>query len=164
MKTIYLLRHGNAEGKHIPPDAERNLDAKGEKEANDTGMKIKKAQIIPDVFMSSHANRARQTAEIVAGVIGYPPQKIIIEKGIYHTDADGLLEIIHGLDDSASSVIITGHNPSITHLAWLLSKDFKEMMPTAGFAGFQFKISHWAKIKKNEGELKLFIAPEGGNP
>ena len=116
---------------------------------------------MPDIFMSSHANRALQTANIVAEIIGFPKQNIHIEKGIYHTDEEGLLEIIRSLDDKAGSVVITGHNPSITHLAWLFSKEFKGMMPTAGFAGFSFKTDSWESIKKNEGKMLFLMAPEG---
>jgi len=159
MKTIYLLRHGNAEGKQVQPDVERNLNAKGKKEADETAEKIKQVQIMPDVFISSHANRALQTATIVADIIGFPVKNIVIEKDIYHNDEYRILEIIRELDNKLDSVVITGHNPSITHLAWFFSKAFKELMPTAGFAGFQFGTDSWAEIKKNEGEIKVFIAP-----
>src|SRR6185503_19265385 len=71
MKTLYLLRHGHAETKAKQPDRERNLDAEGRGEAERTGEKLKKVELLPQLIISSNYNRAYQTAEIAAKALDY---------------------------------------------------------------------------------------------
>src|SRR5688572_5778419 len=99
MKTLYLLRHGHAETKEIEPDDARNLDVNGQKEALMTGEKLLKEGLRPDKILSSHANRAHQTAQIVAETLGYPVKNIEIDHDIYYTDEETVLAVIRQQND-----------------------------------------------------------------
>ncbi|RYD83087.1 MAG: hypothetical protein EOP53_01870 [Sphingobacteriales bacterium] len=160
MKTLYLLRHGHAETKQKQPDEERNLDQTGRKEALLTGEKMLKETLRPDIILSSHANRAYQTAQIVAETLAYPIKNIAIEKEIYYTDQEALLDIIKRQDNTNNSLMIAGHNPTITYVAQILSKNQKHEMPTAGLLVLECATPTWEDILKYDIKELLFFEPD----
>ncbi len=82
----FVMRHGQAECnvKHIINDNIENniypLIKKGEKEAVQTAKKLKSKKI--DFIFSSDFLRTKQTAELVAGTIGFDKSKIIFDERI----------------------------------------------------------------------------------
>lgn len=160
MKTLYLLRHGQAESKEGQPDVERNLTETGKKQALLTGEKLLKEGLRPDIILSSHANRAYQTAQIVAQTLTYPVKNIAIEQEIYHSDQESLLDIIKRQDNKYASVMIAGHNPTITYIAQILSKNQKHEMPTAGVLVLQCASGIWEDILKYDITEQLFFEPD----
>jgi phosphohistidine phosphatase len=160
MKTLYLLRHGHAESKAKQPDAERNLDAEGRGEAERTGEKLKKTEPLPQLIISSHANRAFQTAEIAARALDYNVKNILIEECIYRTDEGTILEVIQRQDDKYDVILLAGHNPHISEIATDLSnKEFNDSMPTAGIVGVQADVMSWADFAPHNTRLLLTLEP-----
>ena len=148
MKTLYLLRHGHAESKVRQPDINRNLDEKGRNEVGDTAGKMLKSNINPSLIISSHANRAYQTAEIVAKTIGYNIKNIEIENGIYYTDTQILVEILEQQEDKYHSILLVGHNPSLSFLANLLCNDYIDLIPTAGLVAIELHSNSWDTFRE----------------
>jgi len=149
MKTLYLLRHGHAEDKGKGPDFERNLDDAGREEVRHTARQMQQLKIQPALVISSPANRALQTASLAAETIGYPPDKIVQERNIYYTDVSKLFEILHEQDDSFESILLAGHNPSISQMAGMLSTEIRDYMPTAGLVAFEIDSESWNDFEKN---------------
>ncbi len=160
MKTLYLLRHGQAEPKQIEPDDTRNLTLTGQKESLLTAEKLLKEGLRPDIILSSHANRAHQTAQIVAETLAYPVKNILIERDIYYTDERSLLDLITGYEDKYASLMIAGHNPSISYLAKILSKNQSHDMPTAGVLVLQWQTTKWNDILNHPAKEILYFEPE----
>jgi phosphohistidine phosphatase len=160
MKTLYLLRHGHAESKTDVPDEARNLDDLGRKEAEYIGELMLKQELRPDLILSSHANRAYQTAETVAGKLGYPVKNIQIERDIYYTDEESVLDVIRSQEERHSSIMIAGHNPTITHLAKKLSKEIKESMPTAGLLILECQSNSWGELLSHDIKHVALFVPE----
>lgn len=160
MKTLYLLRHGHAESKAKQPDVERNLDAEGRGEAERTGEKLKKTEPQPQLIISSHANRAFQTAEIAARALDYNIKNIRIEECIYRTDEESILEVIQRQDNKYDVILLAGHNPHISELAIDLSnKAFNDSMPTAGVIGIQSDVMSWEEFARHNTRLLLTLEP-----
>ena len=73
MKTIYLVRHGKAVSRELDiPDYERSLVDKGEKNSVKMAQLLKDKDLSADLFISSPANRALETAKIFTRVFNYP--------------------------------------------------------------------------------------------
>ena len=89
----------------------------------------------------------------------YPHDKITVEPGIYGADVDNLLTIIKGLSDSAASVLLVGHNPTITETANALSPSSLNEMPTAAVVCLRFACDHWAEVSKVNAEFYFYDYP-----
>lgn len=163
MKTLYLLRHGHAESKTKLPDSARNLDEEGREEVRITANKMLVMKILPQLMISSHANRALQTAQIAAQIIGYDPQYIRLERDIYYTDTETLIDVIRSQDDTFDRILITGHNPTITWLAQMLDSRYSDSMPTAGMLAFEIQSDSWNGFLQSAARLTGSIAPRSEN-
>ena len=81
MKTLYLVRHAKSSWKYPNlDDFERPLNKRGRKNAPFMGRILKKLKAVPDLVISSPANRAATTARIIADMIDYPLEKIQFER------------------------------------------------------------------------------------
>ena len=159
MKTLYLIRHGKAEDKGGVPDIKRNLEHEGREEVSRTAEKLLAKHMKPSLILSSPANRAYQTAEIVAEMVGYRIADIIIEKDIYYTNEEVLFETIYRQNDQYESILLAGHNPSITHLAGILTIEYKDFIPTGGLVAFETDSESWNDFNKSKVSYLFSIYP-----
>ncbi len=159
MKHLYLIRHGEAEDKGTRPDFDRNLTDNGRDEVSKTALEMIEQKIQPALIISSPANRALQTATIVAETIGYPVKEILEEKDIYYTEVYKLIELLHEQDDQFESILLAGHNPSISQLAGMLAHDSQEFLPTGGLVVFEMESGTWNNLEKSKTRLLLSIFP-----
>jgi len=127
------------------------------------GQALAKRRICPDLVVSSPAVRAMSTAVLVAREMQYAHDKITVEPGIYGADVEGLLAIIHGLTDAAGSVLLVGHNPTITETANALSPSSLNEMPTAAVVCLRFECAHWAEVSKANAEFYFYDYPRNVN-
>lgn len=162
MKRIVLTRHGKAElHQYGISDFDRQLMKRGQKEAPMIAEKIKEKGIVPEVFISSPAKRAFQTAEKFADVFGYPKDSIITRDFIYgHFNQDKLIYLIEETASFAETVIVFGHNPTFEELAYYLSERFNEFIPTSGCVVIEFDVNQWSEIEARKGKVKYFEYPK----
>jgi phosphohistidine phosphatase len=160
MKTLYLLRHAKSSWSFDElSDQERPLNDRGRDDAPLMGQALAKRYICPDLIVSSPAVRAMSTAALVAREMQYPHDKITVEPGIYGADVAGLLAIIHNLPDSAVSVLLVGHNPTITETANELSPSALNEMPTAAVVCLRFDCDQWEDVSKANAEFYFYDYP-----
>ncbi|MBD2724585.1 MULTISPECIES: SixA phosphatase family protein [Hymenobacter] len=160
MKTLYLLRHAKSSWSFDElSDQERPLNDRGRDDAPLMGKALAKRRICPDLVVSSPAVRAMSTAVLVAREMQYPHDKIVVDAGIYNTDVDGLLGVIHHLPDTAASVLLVGHNPTITETANELSPSSLNEMPTAAVVCLRFDTDRWEEVAKANAEFYFYDYP-----
>jgi len=161
MKTLYLMRHAKASWSFDDlTDRERPLNDRGRDDAPRIGQALAKRDIKLDLMVSSPAVRALSTAVLVARELDYPHDKIKVEPDIYEADLETLLAVIHALPDDAGSVLLTGHNPTITDVANYLSPSpLSNEMPTAGIICLHFQVERWAEVKQDNAEFYFFDCP-----
>lgn len=161
MKTIFLVRHAQAVDKNeIPSDFDRSLTQNGIKDAETMAKRLKEANIIPDLFISSPAKRAIETANIFAKELNYLQKNTVLKNIIYEkSSVESLLNMLQEVDDKYSTIILFGHDPTISLLAQFLIKGFQKNIPKCGVVGIGFKKDSWREIKRAEGKLKLFESP-----
>jgi len=161
MKALYLMRHAKSSWSFDDlTDRERPLNDRGRDDAPRIGQALAKRDIKLDLMVSSPAVRALSTAVLVARELDYPHDKIKVEPNIYEADLDTLLAVVHALPDEANSVLLTGHNPTITDVANYLSPSpLSSEMPTAGIICLHFQAEHWAEVKQANAEFYFFDCP-----
>ena len=164
MKTLYLLRHAKSSWSFDElSDQERPLNDRGRDDAPLMGQALAKRQICPELLVSSPAVRALSTAVLVAREMKYAHEKIVVEPGIYGADVEGLLTIIRNLPDAAVSVLLVGHNPTITETANELSPSSLNDMPTAAVVCLRFACDRWSEVSKSNGEFYFYDYPRNVN-
>ena len=154
-KTLILVRHGKAEKAGTEkPDFKRDLVERGEKDVfkNTTALAL---HYTPEQIVSSPANRAYQTAKIVAKVFQIDKKEIIKEESIYEASMSALMHVINHLDNTKNCVLLTGHNPAFEYAVEYLTGQYINELPTAGIAVIEFSIDDWRMVSKELGILKF---------
>jgi phosphohistidine phosphatase len=117
-RQLLVLRHAKAE-QDAPSDHERVLSPRGLVDAADAGRWAAENGFVPDYVVVSSAARTCGTWEAFAGAAGISPETVI-DKSLYAAGTDGALEIVRTVPESARSVMLVGHNPTMAYLVHLL--------------------------------------------
>ena len=166
MKNLFLLRH--CEAYHFEEnksDHEKQLNDNGRKCARLLKNWFEKNNIVLDYILTSSANRTLTTANII---FSNYENKIYKKKELYLCDYKEIIKELKILDNNLNSVIIVGHEPSISEsLKFLISycrPDLeyvtKLLYPTGGLSVINFNITNWNKIDEKTGILDAFITPQ----
>ena len=161
MKTLYIVRHAEALKKDKPiPDFERPLVKKGVKHSKDVAKRLKKAGIRADLLISSPANRAIETAHIIAKGIKYPVQKILLRELLYEsTNHEDFLALIREMSNKHKSVMIFGHDPTFTAFARYVAPEFTDAMPKSAILAVEFDVETWAEVDPGGGKVVYYDFP-----
>ncbi len=159
MKTIYLMRHAKSKrGPEYETDYERPLAKRGKRDAARMGEYLAEHDLLPDLIVSSSAERARDTALRFAEAADYQGE-VRFEEGLYFTDDQAYLDLIWALDDTLVSVMFLGHNPATESVIETLSDAYAHM-PTAAVACVQFEGETWADVEEGMGHLAWVERPK----
>lgn len=162
MKTLYLVRHAKAGWDHTwTADFDRSLSDHGQKEAREMANRLLKKEARADLMVSSPAKRALSTAKIFAGVLGYPEENIQARIEIYEGGPDTLVQVVQSLPESCQTVMLFGHNPTISHFASWLNGKKTEQMETCGVVKLDFSEEQWTDTKAGSGKLVWYKHPKG---
>jgi len=160
MKTIYLVRHAKSSWEKIDlPDEKRPIMEKGKKRTKKVIDYLHANHINVDYIISSHAVRALETAKILAQGLNYPLENIKIDHEIYHGDGESIKDHISKLPDRFNSVMIVGHNPSLTNLVNLFLKSPIDNLPTSGVASFSFDTDRWENLQDSVPGKNFILLP-----
>ena len=112
----------------------------------------------PDSIISSTALRARDTATNLTEELGISEQIIQFEDKIYEASVRELLEVVNTQDSSNKSVLLVGHNPTISFFAeYLTGNGFSGMEP-CGLVIVSFK-SPWNEVSQGSGIFVEYYHP-----
>jgi phosphohistidine phosphatase len=161
MKTLYLVRHASAvERESSMKDIDRELSAKGQEESKIMAQLFKERAITPELWISSHARRALETAYIFAEILDYPRQNIVVDKKIYdESSGSRFIHLLHTLEEKLPSSIIFGHEPTLSEFASFLIKKYHAGIPKTGILGIAFPQKKWLQIEAGSGLLKMVLFP-----
>ncbi|MER3438647.1 MAG: phosphohistidine phosphatase [Chloroflexota bacterium] len=158
MKTLLLLRHAKAEPEAAGGDHERALTPRGRQDAAATGRILAELRLPIDLIVSSDARRARETAEIVANVTGWP-DALTLEPRIYGASVGALLDVIHTLPESSACALLVGHNPGFADLAAVLCNATPASLhlPTASIAHLEIDHGSWRDVQPGSAHLRAML-------
>lgn len=156
MKTLYILRHAQKDTSNPDQhDYDVKLTQKGEMDAKLLGQKLKEKNIMPDLIVSSPALRARTTAQIVVDEIEYS-KNVMYNEVIYQAYLNEIIESITYTFDTVDTLMVVGHNPSLTALA-VTFVDFKEKLKMANCIRIDFECDSWITIDKTNAKFGELI-------
>lgn len=157
MKKLLLIRHAKAEQGSSFADFERSLKPRGIDDATMMAGRLKTKGIIPQLVVSSPAQRALSTAEVFSHQLA--TGDIQTNKAIYEASDATLFSIITGLPDEYEFIALVGHNPGISQILHYLSGEYKDV-PTCTVALLEFEANSWKEVSGDSGKLVLYDDPK----
>jgi phosphohistidine phosphatase len=159
LKTLLILRHAKSSWKHTElPDFDRPLNKRGKGDAPRMGELLRQADLLPNLILSSTAQRARQTTQAVVDASGYGGEVRWLDS-LYAAPPESYLEALRSLDDSLQRVMVVGHNPGLEELLEDLT-GAAETLPTAALAQVLLPIQSWSQLDEDvSGELVQIWQP-----
>jgi phosphohistidine phosphatase len=146
-QQLWLLRHGEAVPHDSKPDDERELTARGERQAGAAGAALARLGVEFAAIYTSPKVRAADTAKLAAASLNLEPeQEDVLGNGFERDDA---LELI-GRHDADARVLVVGHDPSFTQVVYDL---------TGGRVDFKKGAVAAIRIRGRDGELIAMLRP-----
>jgi len=167
-KTLVLMRHAKAEDGAGKPDHDRELIARGRRDAAAAGAWLKEQGLVPDLVICSTAVRTRQTWD-AARQGGAHTEFVEYRRSVYTGGVEETLETIREDSGETASVLVIGHNPTIAQLTSMLSDgDGSRAAHEALAAGFATSgvavlryAGDWADLEWGACELERFHVSRG---
>ncbi|MFY1674239.1 SixA phosphatase family protein [Plantactinospora sp. WMMB334] len=186
---LVLLRHAKAERPAAAPDAERPLTARGHADAAAAGAWLGHGGYLPNAVVCSPAKRTRQTWHDVALGMAAPPIRplgaatgqgrsgtadpttttgggavpaVRYDQRIYHGGAADLLDLVRGTDPEASTLLLIGHNPTISELSTLLDPVHADPdgLRTSGIVIHRIE-GDWTEVRAQAGPIVKWHTARG---
>ena len=146
-QQLWLLRHGEAVPHDSKPDDERELTARGERQAGAAGAALARLGVEFAAIYTSPKVRAADTAKLAAASLNLEPeQEDVLGNGFERDDALELLD----RHDADARVLVVGHDPSFTQVVYDL---------TGGRVDFKKGAVAAIRIHGREGELIAMLRP-----
>jgi phosphohistidine phosphatase len=160
-KWMLIIRHAKSSwAAGVRTDFERPLNDRGLQDAPEMGRRLLQKGMVPQVFLSSPANRAQTTARLMATAMQYPEAGIVLLKELYHAPVPVFYDVIAQVSNAIDSVAIFSHNPGITEFVNELSPQLIPNMPTCGVFAVKATIQHWADFAAAPKEMLFFDYPK----
>ncbi len=121
-RRLVLLRHAKAEHGGAMPDTLRPLALQGRRQCADLGVRLATAGLVPERVLVSSAVRTRQTWELIKGAFAAEPEPdVAVDDRIYDAGPTQLLELLAEVDPRVRSVLVVGHEPTLSLVAHALA-------------------------------------------
>ena len=163
-RELLLLRHGKSDWSTGVDDFDRPLIDRGKRSAQRVGAWLAQQDMVPDVIVTSPAERALVTAQKACKAMGYGDQGIYMDKRIYAADLDALLEVLADCPADAARIMLVGHNPGLEELlVWLASEavpvpEDGKLLPTGTLARLQMP-ADWGALTAGCARLVSITRP-----
>jgi phosphohistidine phosphatase len=160
MKELYLVRHAKSSWEYDGvDDYDRPLKGRGISDAHFISNLLAQQNTTPQALFSSPATRAVHTAMIFARNLNFPFSSIRLSEDLYMCSENQLLAFIRTIEDTYNSVLIFGHNPTLTNFVNRCTPQRIDNLPTTGVACFHFDINSWREAEFTA-ELALLDYPK----
>lgn len=162
-RTLVVMRHAKSSWKTNEPDVRRPLSPRGTRDAVVAGQAL--ARLDPDVVLCSPAVRTQQTWQCLR-LGGVRCEDVRVVDGLYAASSGAVLDEVRRLPDSAGTVLLVNHEPTVSDLVLRLARpnaltaevDLK--FPTCAIAVLRFA-GAWAELGDGGASLLTFRVPRG---
>jgi phosphohistidine phosphatase len=165
VKRVWLLRHAKSSWDHPGlSDSDRPLALRGRRATELLAAHLAASDIRPTAVLCSSSLRTRETLAAVLPALG-DALEIRIERDLYGAGAAGLLERLRRVPDTASSVMLIGHNPGIQDLALELAASgpaltaLQEKFPTGALATLEIDVGRWRDVDDGTATATTLVTP-----
>jgi phosphohistidine phosphatase len=134
-RRLVILRHAKAANPEGAKDVDRPLTDRGHADAAAAGAWLSHQQWLPDLVVCSPSRRTRETWHGVALALSGAPE-VRYDRDVYAGSGEKLLELVTEVGDEFATMLLIGHNPSVSHLSSILDpvRADPQGLRTAGFA------------------------------
>lgn len=146
-KKLFIIRHGKSSWEDVVDDIDRPLTERGVRSSYNMAGRMAEMGHIPELILSSPANRALHTAVIMARKWGIPGEAIQIRNDLYLPEPEDIQRVLMYVPDEVKSVAIFGHNPAFTEFANMYLTEKVDNIPTAGAVILTFASESWREIQ-----------------
>jgi len=162
--TLVVMRHAKSDYPAGVVDFDRPLSERGRREAPLAGRWLAENVFDINHVLVSSATRTRQTWQLVANELGDEPT-VGFDDRIYEASTDTLYEVISGAPETASTLLLIGHNPGLEDLVVRLAAvdgeklvQVEQKFPTSAIAVLNLT-SFWHELTDHANALTAFVVP-----
>lgn len=174
MKRLTLLRHAKS-GWDDPAarDFDRSVNDRGKRAAKLIGEHARAKGLKFDKIIASPAVRVVDTLDVFQAAMGNENLEPKWDRRIYLASSATLMDVLRDAPDSASDILMVGHNPGLEDLILELVPDSKdeplraipeEKFPTSSLAVMEVDIDTWADLDVRKAHLVHVIRPRDLDP
>ena len=162
--TLVLVRHAKAGSLGSLGDSKRVLAPRGRRQAAALGPMLVRMVGPFDRALVSSALRTRETYRLLAGDSdAYPRPRVMDE--LYQASARQLLGILQRLDEKDRRVLVVGHEPTMSTLAYMLhdardamSEEMSRGIPTSTACIIDVPVA-WSELDRNRAHVREVVRP-----
>ncbi len=164
-RRLVVLRHAKAEREPFHSDRLRPLSLVGRRQAGGVGARLAADGVVPELVLVSSAVRTHQTWDLMRAQLGPVEPEVLLLDDLYDADVERLLSLVQGTDDRVRSVLVVGHEPTVSRTAARLAGDGSDPsavaltrvgVPTATFATLEFD-APWATLGPGTARLRTVV-------
>lgn len=162
MRNLVLMRHAKSDYPDGVPDHERPLAKRGIREAGLAGEWLRAHVPAIDAVLCSSATRTRQT--LARTGLDAP---VTFSDRLYGAAPGEMIAEINGVDDAIGTLLVLGHEPTVSSVALGLAGPGSDRSatdaiaakyPTSGIAVLHVTVP-WAELVLRSAELLRFHVP-----
>ncbi len=152
------MRHATAAEKQIgQTDFDREITLYGERQAGEAGLWLKEQALLPELILCSPAVRTQMTLQSLLEQLEHQVP-VQLERDIYYGAEADLLNLLHGVENEVDTLLLVGHNPTISFFASTLAHEEVPFGP-ATIAHLHFNGYNWENLRA--GTCKLHFLYQG---
>jgi len=156
MKTLYVLRHGQAAPEaDADTDHARQLTSRGKLDVERAAAWLLERAKLPSLVLASSGVRAKQTAELCLASWPPGPELRILDE-LYLAGPSSYLAALTEGGGPHETAMVVGHNPGLEALVLFLTER-SEHLPTAAMVEIDLSVTTWADLSTAQGRLGRFV-------
>lgn len=152
-RFLLILRHGKSAWKGATSDHARPLDPRGRAAAAEIGGRLGSLGWLPELILSSDADRTRETTERLLAEVDAPIAHQLLS-ALYLPRPDDMLRVAGTAPDSVRCLMLVGHNPACEEVIERLTGE-RVTMKTANLARLRFDMPWSSLVEAGEGAVQL---------
>jgi len=150
MKQLLVLRHAKSSWKRADlEDHDRPLNKRGKRDAPRMGRVLRGQDLLPQLAISSTAERARVTLERLLDAAGAACE-VRVTPDLYLAGPREIVDQLRQLPNRYERVMVVGHNPGLEELIHEMTGE-AVTLPTAALALIDCKCRQWSDLKLKGG-------------
>jgi phosphohistidine phosphatase len=166
-RRLLLMRHAKAE-RHAATDHDRPLSERGWRDAKAAGALLARRGDGPALVLVSTSQRTRDTWDAIRACLD-PVPEAWFDRALYDAGAKAVVELLGAVGADVPSVLVIGHNPTMSVVAAALSDGEAEAaledavgdgLPTAALACYDVPVP-WVDVNARQLRLTHVDKPRG---
>lgn len=164
MKRLYIVRHAKSSWKDESlTDFNRPLKGRGILNALEIAEQLKADWHIPEEIYVSAAKRTLETATIFTQVFNQKQTTLHVMSDLYECNGAEVKELVCNLPNKLQSVMVIGHEPSLSQFFKEFVEFKHEKFVTSGVVCLDFDTKNWSGINRQNAQLLFYNFPQQRN-